>query len=75
MVVVETQFDQLTVFDLKAQDVCAKLQISSSAKDWHLKTIDVSFPYRTQQMSVHKFDDLQVSWLAYISTNVQLWIL
>ena len=60
MVLVETQFDQLTVFDLKSGETCAHLQMTSSTRDWHMNKIDVSFPYRTHQMSQHKFDDIKV---------------
>ena len=64
MAVVQTQFDTLTVFDLQTRESCAQLSVSSATRDWHMKRIDLSFPYRSHQMSVHSFDDVRVRALA-----------
>ena len=61
MAVVQTQFDSLTVFDLQSRDSCAQLSVSTGTRDWHMKRIDLSFPYRNQNMSVHSFDDIKVN--------------
>ena len=66
MVLVETQFDRLTVYDLQTKAASAYLTISEETKDWHYKKVEVDYPYRTQQMSIHKFDEIKVSlWFLF----------
>ena len=56
----ETSYDQLTVFDLSQYQSVGYLTIRKGTMDYHLQQIGLSFPYRTNAMTIHKYDDIKV---------------
>ena len=58
--VAETNYNQLTVFDLNTKKEVGVLQVPADTLNWHLKQTGTQAPYRTYMARIHKFDNLQV---------------
>ena len=58
--ILETCYDQLTVFSVNESHSVGSMSVPSDIVKYHMKQINLSFPYRTKMMEIHKFDDIKV---------------